>query len=70
MLSLQILQHKQRVTKEEAYSFIGLLPEADLGEGSRGSGPPPPPFYSKHMYETTGFMLYVIVTQYRIVLYI
>ena len=25
MLSLQILQHKQRVTKEEAYSFIGLL---------------------------------------------
>ena len=43
MLSLQILQHKQRVTKEEAYSFIGLLPEADLGEGSRGSGPPPPP---------------------------
>ena len=41
--------------------------EADLGGGSRGSGPPP---FIPNMYETTGFMLCVIVTQYRIVLYI
>ena len=42
--------------------------EADLG-GGPGVRTPPPPFIP-NMYETTGFMLCVIVTQYRIVLYI
>ena len=53
------------------------ISEADLGGRSRGSGSPPP-FHSKHMYETTGypeinyklFILCIIVTQYRIVLHI
>ena len=49
------------------YLSARVCPEADLGGGSRGSGPPP---FIPNMYETIGFMLCVTVTQYRVALYI